>query len=90
MTYEEAKEKTLAKKKKGLKVVTDDIYLLYQSFVESGFSDDQAFELTNTYVRQTIFDNILRANNEPVLHSSPRSTKDIQEMLKKFKEKTDD
>lgn len=83
MTYEEAKEKTLAKKKKGLKVVTDDIYLLYQSFVESGFSDDQAFELTNTYVRQTIFDNILR-------DSSPRSTKDIQEMLKKFKEKTDE
>ena len=48
-------------KQKYYQECTDDIYLLYQSFRRSGFDPDQAFELTTTYVRQTVFDNAMRA-----------------------------
>lgn len=44
------------------KEVTDQIYLLYKSFIESGFTDYQAYELTEAYTRQSIFDSMLASN----------------------------
>ena len=41
------------------KEFTDEIYILYQSFIESGFTDYQAYELTEAYARQSIADNML-------------------------------
>lgn len=41
------------------KEFTDEIYILYQSFIESGFTDYQAYELTEAYTRQSIADNML-------------------------------
>ena len=41
------------------KEFTDEIYLLYKSFIESGFTDYQAYELTEAYTRQSIADNML-------------------------------
>lgn len=38
---------------------TDQIYLLYKSFIESGFTDYQAYELTEAYTRQSIYDSML-------------------------------
>ena len=41
------------------KEFTDEIYILYQSFIESGFTDYQAYELTEAYTRQSIADSML-------------------------------
>lgn len=41
------------------KEFTDQIYLLYKSFIESGFTDYQAYELTEAYTRQSIYDSML-------------------------------
>ena len=41
------------------KEYTDQIYLLYKSFIESGFTDYQAYELTEAYTRQSIADSML-------------------------------
>lgn len=40
------------------KEFTDQIYLLYKSFIESGFTDYQAYELTEAYTRQSILDSM--------------------------------
>lgn len=40
--------------------LTDDIFQLYECFKRSGFTEEQAFELVNTYVRQTMFDNAMQ------------------------------
>ena len=40
------------------KEFTDQIYYLYKSFIESGFTDYQAFELIEAYTRQSIFDSM--------------------------------
>lgn len=62
MTNEERRKLHAEQKQKYYQECTDDIYLLYQSFRRSGFDPDQAFELTTTYVRQTVLDNAMRAN----------------------------
>lgn len=41
------------------KELTDQIYSLYKSFIESGFTDYQAYELTEAYTRQSIADIML-------------------------------
>lgn len=45
-------------RKKHYKECTDEIFLLYECFQESGFDKDQAFGLVSIYVRQSMFDNI--------------------------------
>ena len=39
----------------GYKEFTDQIYLLYKSFIESGFTDYQAYELTEAYCKEVYF-----------------------------------
>lgn len=46
--------------KDSYKSFTDQIFILYECFKESGFKNEEAFELTECYVRQTMFDNVLR------------------------------
>ena len=38
----------------------DEMFLLCKAFKESGFTDDQAFELTSCYVRQSIYESMQR------------------------------
>ena len=40
------------------KEFTDQIYLLYKSFIESGFTDYQACELTEAYCKEAYFRSI--------------------------------
>ena len=40
------------------KEFTDQIYLLYKSFIESGFTDYQAYELTEVYCKEICFGNM--------------------------------
>lgn len=40
------------------KEFTDQIYLLYKSFIESGFTDYQAYEFTEACIRQSILDSM--------------------------------
>lgn len=40
------------------KEFTDQIYLLYKSFIESGFTDYQAYELTEACTRQSILNSM--------------------------------
>ena len=42
------------------KECADRLYALYESFKESGFDSQQAFELVSSYVRQSFFDNTIR------------------------------
>ena len=56
------------------KEFTDEIYLLYKSFIESGFTDYQAYELTEAYTRQSIWDSMF----DPKKRS-------IQELLGRYK-----
>lgn len=44
------------------KELTDQIYSLYKSFIESGFTDYQAYELTEAYTRQSIAEIMLGIN----------------------------
>ena len=41
------------------KEITDEYFKLYQSFIESGFSEEQAFELTKEYCRSTVANNMV-------------------------------
>ena len=56
------------------KEFTDEIYLLYKSFIESGFTDYQAYELTEAYTRQSILDSMFDSKKRI-----------IQELLDKYK-----
>ena len=63
-TFEVVKEKSrderrLEAKKKSYKTCADELFLLREIFKESGFTDEEAFELITAYVRQTTFENIL-------------------------------
>lgn len=62
---------------------TDHIFILREAFKESGFTDDEAFELTSSYVRQSIFDSIMRDNNR-------RSKSSYAEIRKAFKKENND
>ena len=81
MTSEECRKANEEQKQKHYQQCTDDIYLLYHSFRRSGFDSDQAFELTATYVRQTMFDNVLRE------HIYKKDRPSASEMIKRYKEK---
>lgn len=48
------------------KELTDQIYLLYKSFIESGFTDYQAYELTEAYTRQSIWDSMFDQNKRSI------------------------
>lgn len=39
--------------------VAKDYRELYEAFIESGFTEEQAWELMTCYVRQSVVDNIL-------------------------------
>lgn len=41
------------------KKYTDEFYSLFKSFMDSGFSEDQAFELISNYVRQSVLENLI-------------------------------
>ena len=60
------------------KDITDEYYKLYESFVNSGFSKEQAFELIKAYCTQSVFDSMLRNINEEKRRASR------QEILKKM------
>lgn len=57
-------------KKEDYRLCTDEIHMLFECFKESGFTDDQAFELTSTYVRNTVFDNVLTERLKNVKRSN--------------------
>ena len=59
MTSRDRKQAILDNKRKCYKACTDEIFILYECFKDSGFTEDQAFELANIYVRQSMFDNII-------------------------------
>lgn len=66
--------------KQQYKRTTDHIFVLREAFKESGFTDEESFELTKTYVRQTVFDSILRDDNR-------RSKSSYARIREAFKEK---
>lgn len=64
---------------------TDDIFQLYECFKESGFTEEQAFELVNTYVRQTMFDSVMQA----AARTRPSNLKNFEQYIREKKEKSD-
>ena len=72
--------------KESYKDVTDQIYILRESFKESGFSDEESFILVESYIRQTIFDNIIRSASTPTYRDR---TEYYKRMRKMREEKTE-
>lgn len=60
------------------KCLTDEIYELYRSFVDSGFSLDKAFELTKTYC------SIAFVNQSIMLTQQECSRKSRREILNRY------
>lgn len=42
------------------KKYADYVRRLYEAFIESGFTEEQSFELMSVYIRQSITDSIMR------------------------------
>lgn len=84
--YEVVKEKSrderrLEAKKKSYKTCADELFLLREIFKESGFTDEEAFELITAYVRQSTFENILTSENR----DSRRSISEMRRAIERFK-----
>ena len=67
--------------KEQYKQLTDDIFQLYECFKRSGFTEEQAFELVNTYVRQTMFDNVMQS----AAQKRPRNYDAIKQYINNIK-----
>ena len=76
--------------KRRYKATTDQVFLLREAFKESGFTDEEAFALTECYCRQTVLDNMVRNSKSEVLERYRRITLRRSELLNKEKEKIDD
>lgn len=71
------------------KTATDEIYELYKSFMESGFTNDQAFELVSLYIHRTIVEDLInqkaKRTNADILREYANKRKEYQK--KEIKEK---
>ena len=67
--------------KQRYKETTDQLLLLREAFKESGFTDEEAFALTECYCRQTILDDIVRNSKSEVLERYRRINQKRKENL---------
>ena len=65
--------------------ITDEYYKLYTSFVESGFAEEQAFELVRTYCHNQVVDNIVRELNRKSISKS-----ELRRKFESYKEKREE
>lgn len=56
------------------KYTTDAFRQLYLSFIESGFTEDEAFTLTTFYVRQSTVENLMREERENRIRAARRES----------------
>lgn len=76
--------------KQHYKETTDQVFLLREAFKESGFTDEEAFVLTECYCRQTVLDNMARVSKPEVLERYKRLNQRRRELLNNEKEKNND
>lgn len=76
--------------KQHYKETADQVFLLREVFKESGFTDGEAFTLTECYCRQTILDNLVRDSKLEVLERYKKLNQLSKEVLNKEKENVDD
>lgn len=50
--------------------LTDEFYKLYRSFIESGFTEEQAISLTSSYCHNHVVDNIMQELNRKTISKS--------------------
>lgn len=50
--------------KEDYKKITDEVFALFESFSSSGFSEEQAFELTNGYIQSYWFNEAIRNSSK--------------------------
>ena len=76
--------------KQRYKNTTDQVFLLREAFKESGFTDEEAFALTECYCRQTVLDNMVRDSKPEVLERYKRINQLRRERLNNEKENIND
>jgi hypothetical protein len=69
--------------KRHYKDTTDQLFLLREAFKESGFTDEEAFKLTENYVRHSIMDDMRRNTKPEVLERYKRINQRRRELLNK-------
>ena len=69
--------------KQRYKETTDQVFLLREEFKESGFTDEEAFKLTENYVRHSIMDDMRRNTKPEVLERYKRINQRRSELLNK-------
>lgn len=65
------------------KTITDEFYLLYGAFMDSGFTEEQAFELTKTYCHNNVVNSML----EDINKRSKSSYKDLRRAYREYQER---
>lgn len=64
------------------KTSTDEVYELYKSFIDSGFTNEQAFELVSLYIHKSIIEDLINRKTKGT------DIDKLREQLKIFKEYT--